>query len=201
MQTALSDSITPPGTPAGPTDARLRAYAALLARWTSRINLISRGDEPHIWTRHVLDSLRLVPLVPTDVTRAIDLGSGAGLPGLVLAVATGIHVDLVESDRRKAAFLQEAQRVTAAPVTIHCARAETLRLPPARLVTARALAPLETLLGYAAPFLAPGGTCLFPKGARAAEEIAAARLQWRFECEQAGSAESPVLIVTRVERA
>src|SRR5438309_842097 len=142
---------------------RLHEYAALLARWTQRISLISRGDEAHIWDRHVQDSLRLVELIPPGTARAIDLGSGAGLPGLVLAVATGIPFDLVEADRRKAAFLLEAQRVTRAPVRVHAARIEQVEINPAPLVTARALAPLPVLLGLAAPLLAPGGVCLFPK--------------------------------------
>lgn len=196
MQAALSETVVL----AAPAEQRLRAYAALLARWTQRINLVSRGDEPHLWERHVLDSLRLLPLIPPGIDRAIDLGSGAGLPGLVLAVASGIRFELVESDRRKAAFLLEAQRVTGAPVEIHCARIEAVTLPPAPLVTARALAPLETLLGLAAPLLAPGGVALFPKGARAAEEIAAARRTWHFDVERAGAADSPILAVTGLAR-
>ena len=192
MHVALSESW---GLSA-PAEARLRDYAALLARWTRRINLVSRGDEGLIWERHVQDSLRLAPLMPPGLARAIDLGSGAGLPGLVLAVATGVRFELVESDRRKAAFLLEAQRVTGADVAVHCGRIESVALAPAMLVTARALAPLDALLGLAAPLLAPGGMALFPKGARAADEIAAARRSWRFELAQAGTAASPVLIVS-----
>jgi 16S rRNA (guanine527-N7)-methyltransferase len=194
MQTELSESLSEA------VEARLRAYAALLARWTQRINLVSRADAGQIWERHVQDSLLLLPLIPAGVERAIDLGSGAGLPGLVLAVASGIHFDLVEADRRKAAFLQEAQRVTGADVTVHCARIEALSLAPALLVTARALAPLETLLGLAAPLLAPDGVGLFPKGARAEAEIEAARRIWRFELGRAGTAESPILVVSGLER-
>lgn len=192
MQTAPSESVTL----AAPAEQKLRAYTALLARWMPRINLVARGDEPYLWSRHVLDSLRLLELIPAGTDRGIDLGSGAGLPGLVLAVASGIRFELVEADRRKAAFLLEAQRVTGAPVDIHCARIETVGLPPAPLVTARALAPLETLLGLAAPLLAPGGVALFPKGARAADEIEAARRRWRFDLELAGEAASPILVVT-----
>ncbi len=177
------------------TLGRLRAFADLLAVWTRRINLVSAADRPHIWSRHVEDSLRLLPLVPAGTARAIDLGSGAGLPGLVLAVATGIPFDLVESDRRKAAFLQEAARVTRAPVRVHVSRIEACGLAPAPLVTARALAPLPALLDLAAPLLAAGGTMLLPKGARAAEEVAAARSAWQFDVEPAGPAESPVLVI------
>jgi 16S rRNA (guanine527-N7)-methyltransferase len=196
MEAALSESVEL----AGDVETRLRAYAALLARWNRRINLIARGDEGQIWDRHVQDSLRLVPLIPPGIDRAIDLGSGAGLPGLVLAVATGIPFDLVEADRRKAAFLLEAQRVTGAAVRVHPARIEELKLPPAPLVTARALAPLPALLGLASPLLAPSGLCLFPKGQRVGEELEAARRDWRFGLERAGTSDSPILIVTRPER-
>ncbi|MBV8913685.1 MAG: 16S rRNA (guanine(527)-N(7))-methyltransferase RsmG, partial [Acetobacteraceae bacterium] len=178
-------------------EARLRAYAALLARWTQRISLVSRGDENQIWQRHVQDSLRLADLIPPGTPRGIDLGSGAGLPGLVLALATGIQFDLVESDRRKAAFLLEAQRLTGAPVRVHAERIELLPLDPAPLITARALAPLPRLLELAAPLLAPGGTCLFPKGMRVEDELAAARLGWQFDAQLVGPTDSPVLVVTR----
>ena len=200
MQPALSDSVAVGPALEESIEARLRAYAALLARWTRRINLVSRGDEGQIWARHVLDSLRLATLIPAGVERAIDLGSGAGLPGLVLAVATGVHFDLVESDRRKAMFLQEAQRVTGAPAAVHCGRIESLAITPARLVTARALAPLEQLLSLAAPLLTPDGVGLFPKGARAAAEIEAARRRWRFDVERAGSASSPILVISGLAR-
>lgn len=198
MRAALSDSE--PDLPAPQLD-RLREYAALLARWTQRINLISRADAPHIWSRHILDSLRLLPLIPPGTDRAIDLGSGAGLPGLVLAIASGIPFELVEADRRKAAFLLEAARLTEAPVQIHCTRIEELRLPPAPLVTARALAPLDTLLELAEPLLGTGGTALFPKGARVADELAAAHRRWRMQVWQAGPPESPILVVTGLARA
>jgi len=194
MDVALLHPLTRPAEPA------LRAYAELLGRWTAKINLVSRGDEGQIWQRHVLDSLRLLPLIPAGTARAIDLGSGAGLPGLVLAAASGIAFDLVEADRRKATFLSEAQRVTGAPVMVHCARIEAVALLPAPLVTARALAPLDVLLGLAAPFLAPGGMALFPKGVRAAEEIEAARRLWRFELDMAGTAASPILVVRELSR-
>jgi len=169
------------GEPAGvsrETISRLELYVALVQKWTKSVNLVSRGDHDALWPRHVLDSLRLLPLIPQGTARAIDLGSGAGFPGLVLALASNIPFDLVEADRRKAAFLVEAQRVTGAPVQVHCARIEDVALPPAPLLTARALAPLTTLLGFANRLLRPGGTALFPKGARANEEIAAASQQW-----------------------
>jgi 16S rRNA (guanine527-N7)-methyltransferase len=181
------------------TEQRLRRYAELLLVWTRRINLISAADQPHIWTRHVQDSLRLVPYMPADAARAIDLGSGAGLPGLVLAIATGIPFDLVEADHRKSAFIREAARSTAAPVKVHTVRIEDCTMAPAPLITARALAPLDKLLALATPLLAPGGTMLFLKGARAPEEIEAARHHWRFDCVAHG-ADHPVLAITNPHR-
>lgn len=162
------------------TRSRLEAYAALLATWTRRINLIAQADIPQIWPRHIEDSLRLVPYIPPGATQGIDLGSGAGLPGLVIAIVTGLPFALVEADRRKAAFLAEAARLTAAPVTIHPTRIEQAAIPPAPLVTARALAPLPALLALATPHLAPGGTLLLLKGARADDELAAAHEAWTF---------------------
>src|SRR3954471_11954991 len=142
MKASLSPPTLAPPTLASPTldkdvAGRLQQYAELLARWTRRISLISRGDEGQIWERHVQDSLRLVKLIPAGTERGIDLGSGAGLPGLVLAVATGIPFDLLESDRRKASFLLEAQRLTRAPVRVHAERIEHASVEPAALVTAR----------------------------------------------------------------
>ena len=175
---------------------RLRTYARLLLTWTRRINLVSAHDAPRLWNRHVADSLRLLPLIPPGTPRAIDLGSGGGLPGLVLAIATGIPFDLVESDARKCAFLREAARITAAPVHVHATRIESCGLEPAPLVTARALAPLPALLALAAPLLAPGGTMLLPKGERAAAELDAARAIWRFDLTTHGTLSSPIFAIS-----
>ena len=159
----------------------------LLLRWQRTINLISARDIEYVWPRHIADSLQLLPLIPPDTDRAIDLGSGAGLPGLVLAIATGLPFDLVESDHRKAAFLREAARLTGAPATIHATRIETASVPPARLITARALAPLPILLRWASPLLAPGGICLFPKGRSAEDELTDAASKWHMHIERTPS--------------
>lgn len=163
------------------TIERLEAFAAVLERWSSRINLISRNDMSLIWERHILDSLQLTAMMPPDLCRATDLGSGAGFPGLILAIASGIPFDLVDSDHRKAAFLREAARVTAATVTVHATRVETVQIAKAPLVTARALAPLPRLLPLAASVLAPEGMCLFLKGAQAQAELDEARQHWHME--------------------
>ena len=163
------------------TEMRLEDYAALLRRWNGRTNLIAAADLPHIWQRHIADALQLIPLIDTSVERGIDLGSGAGIPGLVLALARPLRMELVEAQHRKAAFLREASRLLGADVVVHPTRIETLHLEPAKLVTARALAPLPQLLAWTAPLLSPGGYCLFPKGESAAAEIAEARKTWHIQ--------------------
>lgn len=183
---------------------RLRGYAALVEKWTGAINLVSHSDRNVIWSRHVLDSLRLVPLIPSGTGRGIDLGSGAGFPGLVIALATGIPFELVEADQRKAAFLVEARRVTGAPVTVRCGQIEALDLPQVPLVTARALSPLSALLDYASRLLLPGGTALFPKGARVDEEISRAREDWCMRlrrCDDPKHPGSTILMISELTRA
>ena len=112
------------------TEARLREFAALVAAWNPRINLVGAADLPALWERHIEDCLQLVPLLPAGLDRAIDLGSGAGFPGLVLAIATDIPFDLIEADRRKAAFLAEAAHRLGAPVRVHACRIEAAPWPP-----------------------------------------------------------------------
>ena len=163
------------------TAEALDRFACLLLRWNRTVNLISARDEAVLRDRHIADSLQLVPLMRPLPESAIDLGSGAGFPGLVLALATGVRFHLIEADQRKAAFLQEAARVTGAPVSVHPMRIETIRLPPTRLITARGLAPLHRLLSLAAPLLAPDGVCLFPKGAGAEVELTHATTRWHMQ--------------------
>jgi 16S rRNA (guanine527-N7)-methyltransferase len=163
--------------------AKLRQFAALVEKWSVKINLVSRADIPHIWTRHVEDSLALVPHIPPGAQMAIDLGSGAGFPGLVLAIATGIPFTLIESDKRKAAFLMDAAREVSAPVKVLAVRIEEAKTTSAPLITARALAPLAQLLTLAAPHLAAGGICLFPKGKNWQTELTAAEALWHMQAE------------------
>ena len=186
----------PPHVVSRETRDRLNAYAALLRRWNARINLVSEVAD--LETRHIADCSQLAGLVPPAAEPAMDLGSGAGLPGLVLAVVTGRRFILVEADRRKAAFLAEAARVTAAPVEVRAARIEAAGLPMTSLVVARALAPLPRLLALAAPLLAPDGTCVFLKGAGAEAEVEAARTDWQFGCERFRSGTAPDATVLRL---
>jgi 16S rRNA (guanine527-N7)-methyltransferase len=160
------------------TLARLDAYAGLLTRWSARINLVGRDTLPDLWRRHILDSAQLHRLVPEWARNLIDLGSGAGLPGFVLAILGVPGVELVEADSRKAAFLREAARVTGTNVTIRPCRVQAVPPHPVDVVTARACAPLDRLLELAAPFLAAQTLCLFPKGERYNEELTLARKAW-----------------------
>jgi 16S rRNA (guanine527-N7)-methyltransferase len=170
---------------------KLVIYQQLLSKWQARINLVSRASLAESWHRHFLDSAQLLGHMPTEARVLVDLGSGAGFPGLVLAITAAgndraLHTHLIDSDTRKAAFLREVAAATgvARDLTIHAARAETIaeRLGPvAHIVTARALADLASLIGLARPFLAPGARCLFLKGAGVEAEFADARARWRFE--------------------
>jgi 16S rRNA (guanine527-N7)-methyltransferase len=173
------------------TDQKLRAYSTLIRRWSVKINLVSRADLENLWRRHIEDSLALIPHIPANITHAIDLGSGAGFPGLVLAIATNIPFTLIESDKRKAAFLTDAARELSAGVKVLNTRIEDAKTPPAPLITARALAPLEKLLALAYPHLTEDGICLFPKGATAAQEIAAAESHWHMHLERCKNASDP----------
>lgn len=162
------------------TKLRLGEFVGLLLRWSEKLNLIAASDRDMIWLRHVADSLQILPFLDKREPPFVDLGSGAGFPGLVLAVASGCHFHLVEADRRKAAFLREAARLTGAPVSVHVARIEAMELPPASVVTARGLAPLPKLLGLAQPFLRPDGILVALKGKTAAQELTAARAEWHM---------------------
>ena len=171
------------------TEDRLVAIVALLEKWQRTINLVAPATLPVIWTRHVADSLQLVPLAG-DATRWVDLGSGGGFPGLVVAAALaarpGADVTLVESDSRKAAFLREAARIAELPATVLPARIEQVALRIAEgveIVSARALAPLPKLLDLAAPFLAQGATGLFLKGQDVDNELTEASKSWKIQAE------------------
>jgi 16S rRNA (guanine527-N7)-methyltransferase len=161
---------------------RLTTYLELLRRWQAAINLVGASTLADPWRRHILDCGQIAPHVPGAARTVLDLGSGAGLPGLVLALLGVAGVNLVESDQRKVQFLREAARATAAPVVVHPARIEQLELR-ADVVTARALAPLPRLLELAAPVLAPRGLCLFLKGEAVRDELTRARQSWHMHSE------------------
>jgi 16S rRNA (guanine527-N7)-methyltransferase len=167
------------------TRTRLETLVALVRKWNPAINLVAPSTLENAWDRHIADSAYLVDLVPPPPHWA-DLGSGAGFPGLVVAIllaerSPATRVTLVESDGRKAAFLHTAARTLGVSIDVRNARVEALAPLDAQVVSARALAPLDRLLPLALPHLADGGVCLFPKGARAAEELASASGSWSFD--------------------
>lgn len=180
------------------TAAALDIYVALLRQWQQRINLVAPSTLSIVWPRHILDSGQLALIAPPTTRRWLDVGSGAGLPGLIVALIlrewrTGVAVTLVESNRKKAAFLAEAIRRTNAPAEIAAERLETfVARRPARydMVSARALAPLPELLEMTAPFLLDGAHGLFLKGREIDSEWAAASAVWRIEAERLPSLSS-----------
>ncbi|WP_407149581.1 16S rRNA (guanine(527)-N(7))-methyltransferase RsmG [Bradyrhizobium sp. ORS 86] len=169
------------------TEARLDRYVALLLEWQAKTNLVAPSTLPNLWTRHISDSLQLLSLAPSAKSW-VDLGSGGGFPGVVLACALaetpGASIHLVERIAKKAAFLREAIRVTASPGTVHLADiGDTVdRISgPIDCVTARALAPLHQLIGFAEPWIKKGATALFLKGQDVEAELTEATKYWNIE--------------------
>ena len=189
-----------PAMPPLPPDrlARLDGFLELLLRWNARINLVADRDRDMIRHRHIADSLQLLPLLPAGDAPVGDLGSGGGFPGLVLAIAADRPTHLVESDRRKAAFLTEAAgRLGLGRVHVHPQRIADVRLPPLAALTARALAPLQDLLPHAARLLAPDGIAILPKGRTAEAELTAALPHWTVRAERFASRTDPEATIFR----
>ena len=163
---------------------KIEAYVDLLLTWQTKINLIGPSTVETVWRRHVLDGLQLLPLMQNNTEAVADLGSGAGIPGLILALGGDFKADLYESNGKKVAFLREAIRQTKANAQVHQIRLETLedhlpeRIPD--YVTARALAPLEKLLHWAEPFLKRGAIGLFHKGQDVDSEVNKATKFWKM---------------------
>ena len=191
------------------TTARLDSYAALVEKWSRRINLVGPSTIDQIWTRHFADSAQLLDLVAENFDTWADFGSGAGFPGAVIAIIAAENANagnfvLVESDQRKAAFLRALGREVDLPLTVVARRIEETEPLSADIVSARALAPLSILLGYANRHLAPGGAAMFLKGARHVEELAEARKTWSFRVEIVRSMtdrEAAILKIGDIERA
>ncbi len=168
------------------TEERLAILVAELERWQKAKNLVSNATLDEVWTRHIADSLQLFDLAP-EARRWLDLGSGGGFPGLVLGIRlieTGGHIDLVESNARKCAFLRHAARLTGAPVTVHNARIEAVMpqfLGEVEAVTARALAPLPLLLDWCKDLLRTGVIGVFPKGQYLDAELTEASKYWKIQ--------------------
>jgi 16S rRNA (guanine527-N7)-methyltransferase len=190
------------------TATRLDRFVAVLLEWQRRMNLIASSTEATVWTRHVADSLQLIALAP-EARTWVDLGSGAGFPGLAIACAladtAGACVHLVESSTKKAAFLREAVRATAAPAVVHAVRIDDFVAKvsdPVDVVAARALAPLPRLLTAAYPLLKKGAKGVFPKGQDVAAELTETAKCWNIQTTLAPSRTEPssrIVVVHSIE--
>jgi 16S rRNA (guanine527-N7)-methyltransferase len=181
------------------TLSRLSTYVDLLEHWNRRINLVSRNTMGDVWRRHILDAAQLYPLLPPRTRVLVDLGSGAGIPGLILAAMGVSEVHLIESDQRKAVFLREAIRVMDVPAVVHPERIE--KTPPfgADVITARALADLSDLLDLSEKFLSMRSLCLFLKGESVGEELSVAQTLWTMKIERLPSRSDPTGSILKLE--
>lgn len=182
---------------------KLQAFADLVQKWTSKINLISKPSVPEVWDRHILDSAQLYDLAPSS-GHWIDLGSGGGFPGIVVCtLAQGQGADqtftLVESDQRKSTFLRTAIRELSLDARVLTQRIEEIAPMQAGILSARALADLDALLGFAEMHLKPGGTALFPKGAQWEKEHRDAQIQWSYDCDPIKSKTNPDAAILKIK--
>ena len=187
----------------------LEGFEALVRRWTPAINLVSKSTLDALRERHTIDSAQLYCLKPEHAKRWVDIGSGGGFPGIVIAIlarqfSPDLHVTLVESDARKATFLREASRTLGLSTTVLNERIESVPALSADVLSARALASLTDLLGFAHMHLRPEGVAIFPKGARYAEELTKAKEDWAFDVETHSSlsdSAAAILLIRNINRA
>jgi 16S rRNA (guanine527-N7)-methyltransferase len=179
------------------TMARLEAFETSLREWNETMNLVSPASLEDLWMRHMLDSAQIAPLIPVNTRTIIDFGSGAGFPGLVIAAlrapGVGVETILIESIEKKCAFLRAAVDAMGLgdSVTVLRGRAEDLPPRPADVITARAVASLDLLLGYAQRYVGKKTLCLFLKGKTAGEELTAARQSWKIMADMIPSRTDP----------
>ena len=177
---------------------KLQVYAELLLKWQASINLVGLGTVPEIWHRHFYDSAQLFPYLTSDGP-VIDMGSGAGFPGLVLAAMGRRNVILIESNGKKCSFLRDVSRQLSLDVKICQARIEACgSLPEAQYVVSRALAPLDMLLLYAHPLLADDGTCLFFRGRSVETELTSVKKNWTMQCNSYPSETDPQGVILTI---
>ncbi|KQI73578.1 16S rRNA methyltransferase [Loktanella sp. 5RATIMAR09] len=189
------------------TMSDLEAFATLTAKWTAKINLIARGTVDSIWDRHIADSVQLYKFAPQNFEKWVDIGSGGGFPGIVMAiVAKEKHPQaqfvLIESDQRKATFLRTAARELNLPVQVIAERIETAPVQNADVVSARALTALSGLLSLTQRHLNQEGLALFHKGRQSGQEVADAQMIWSFDLEENASITDPdarILAIRRID--
>lgn len=181
---------------------QLTLFASEVIKWNPAINLVSKSSVAEIWHRHILDSAQIYP----DSGEAgvwLDIGSGAGFPGVVMAIMGAQNVTLVEVDQRKATFLREVARKLHLPIRVISARVEEIPPLGAQTMSARALAPLTDLLAHASRHLQPDGRAIFPKGRGFHAELQAAQQNWSFDCTEIQSktdTESAILIIKNIAK-
>ncbi len=183
------------------TQERLDIYLELLRKWSPKINLVSPASLKDAARRHFDDSLQIASLTPEGAKSWIDMGSGGGFPGAVVAIAlagSGLEITLIESDQRKAAFLRTVSRETKTPFKVIAQRIEDVPAMNCDVVSARALAPLADLLEYAEPHLVPHGKALFMKGGSWRNEVRDAQKTWRFTCDAHTSMTNPDAAVLEI---
>ena len=185
------------------TQDRLRAFEALVLKWTPKINLVSKNDQAHIWDRHIADSLQ-VAAQGGPVDHWVDLGSGGGFPALVVGIYAKeawprTSFTLIESDQRKSAFLRTAIRELGLNAKVLSERIETAAPQNADILSARALADLTTLLDFSDRHLRKDGVALFQKGASWQKEVDAARKSWSFDCEAIKSHTHDAAVILKIE--
>jgi 16S rRNA (guanine527-N7)-methyltransferase len=167
----------------------LKAYQRLLEKWTTRINLISKSTREDVWARHICDSAQVMALASKHTAHWVDIGSGGGLPGLVVAILAKelnpkLRVTLIESDQRKAVFLRTVARELQLNATVQAKRIEAVGPLKADVISARALADLNDLLRLTHPFMTQNTQCLFMKGKNWSKEVKEAEKSWQFQAER-----------------
>ncbi len=184
----------------------LKAYETSLHEWQKKFNLVSNSSLEDAWNRHFLDSIQLFKFIPKEAKSLCDFGSGAGFPGMVLAVMAKektpyLKVSLIESIKKKTLYLKEINKITEANAEIINDRIENISAQPFDVITSRAMASLKDLLNYTKKFFGKKTVCIFPKGKSYAEEIAEAKKFWNFDCEvvpSETSGEGVILIITNL---
>lgn len=187
---------------------KLKSCQTMLSEWQQKFNLVSSNTLEDSWNRHFLDSAQLFPLLPKDAEIMYDFGSGAGFPGMVLAIMANekmprLQVNLVESTTKKTLYLNAVREQLGVRVNVLNDRIEKLPAAKADVITSRALASLNELLGYAVRFCKPETVCIFPKGKKYAEELAEAHRCWRFKCQilpSRQSEEGRILVITSLSK-
>lgn len=160
---------------------KLNRYYELLIKWQKKINLVGPDTISDAWRRHFLDSIQLLRWIDNLSQPIVDFGSGAGFPGMVLAIFGGKNIHLIESDAKKIAFMQEVSRITKSPVSLHHRRIEDVRIDNVGVITSRACSDLKSLCEYAHPLVSHGTICLFHKGKNYSKEIEDAKENWSFD--------------------